>query len=212
MDQACIASRENTNSNCLALKKNLATFTNSYCPQLLDVMSHGRSVYCFRFTDAIFHSVEGQIMRTWFPYMQLFTYFSIAGKSTIYSHSHLLGGRWRCVHIDDPRSPRFVLPSWKDCIGSKPSQIIGAQIRLLSEDDGDEEDIPDLETDEDTTSGDSPQLMVRIPVCKKRCVWPYDKLELLNVILNLCQKYTIYSACIFVDLFWAFSHPKWCVW
>ena len=94
----------------------------------------------------------------------------IAGKFTIYNHSHLLGGRWRCVHIDDPRSPRFVLPSWKDCIGSKPSKIIGAQIRLLSEDDGDNEDIPDLETDEDTTSGDSPQLMVRIPVCKKRCV------------------------------------------
>lgn len=34
------------------------------------------------------------------------------------------GGRWNCVHIDDPRSTEQQLPSLSDCMKQKPSDFI----------------------------------------------------------------------------------------
>ncbi|KAF6032077.1 hypothetical protein EB796_009577 [Bugula neritina] len=34
------------------------------------------------------------------------------------------GGKWKCIHIDDPRSPQILLPSLNSCLELTPSQII----------------------------------------------------------------------------------------
>ena len=35
-----------------------------------------------------------------------------------------IGGKWKCVHIDDPRSPEIRLPSLSKCLQLTPSQVI----------------------------------------------------------------------------------------
>ena len=37
---------------------------------------------------------------------------------------NVTGGKWKCVHIDDPRSPEIRLPSSRQCMELTPSQII----------------------------------------------------------------------------------------
>lgn len=69
---------------------------------------------------------------------------------------YVAGGRWRCLHIDDPRAPRFALPSWRDCIGSKTSEIIHTQLCQFNVDD-----MPELESDDETQSGVEHNIEVR---------------------------------------------------
>ena len=78
-----------------------------------------------------------------------------------------LGGRWRCVHVDDPRTSRFKLPSWRQCIGCKPSEIVQAQIDqiadsgssiLESQTTASDLEIPPLEGDEGV---DKPKIQVQ---------------------------------------------------
>ena len=51
------------------------------------------------------------------------------------------GGRWKCVHIDDPKCSDICLPSLHECLASKASKILGV---LLAE--GNDEP-PPLEDD-----------------------------------------------------------------
>jgi len=61
----------------------------------------------------------------------------------------LLGGKWSCVHIDDPKSPQIRLPSISKCLKLSPSDIIEKVMRQLhpvsstvtANDDGDNDDI-----------------------------------------------------------------------
>ena len=48
--------------------------------------------------------------------------------SVVFSHT---GGRWRCLHIDDPRTPEIRLPSLSSCMQYKPHQIIDKLISRL---------------------------------------------------------------------------------
>ena len=48
--------------------------------------------------------------------------------SVVFSH---IGGRWRCLHIDDPRTPEIRLPSLSSCMQYKPHQIIDKLISRL---------------------------------------------------------------------------------
>ena len=55
---------------------------------------------------------------------------------------HFLGGKWTCVHIDDPRSPLIKLPSLSKCLKLTPSEIIEKLILKRAEPDS---DLPSLE-------------------------------------------------------------------
>lgn len=45
---------------------------------------------------------------------------------------NISGGKWRCIHIDDPKLPELTLPSLRNCTTLAPSDIIG---QILSADD-----------------------------------------------------------------------------
>ena len=71
------------------------------------------------------------------------------------------------MHVDDPRTSRFKLPSWRQCIGCKPSEIVLAQIDqiadsgssiLESQTTASDLEIPPLEGDEDV---DKPKIQVQ---------------------------------------------------
>lgn len=71
------------------------------------------------------------------------------------------------MHVDDPRTSRFKLPSWRQCIGCKPSEIVQAQIDqiadsgssiLESQTTASDLEIPPLEGDEDV---DKPKIQVQ---------------------------------------------------
>ena len=42
-----------------------------------------------------------------------------------------IGGKWRCVHIDDPRSPLFRLPSLSKCMSIQPQELIAKVIETF---------------------------------------------------------------------------------
>ncbi|XP_067936897.1 E3 ubiquitin-protein ligase rnf213-alpha-like [Watersipora subatra] len=50
------------------------------------------------------------------------------------------GGKWRCVHIDDPKSSDMYLPSLDYCLNHKPSAVLNCL--LESETDGEMDDLP----------------------------------------------------------------------
>jgi len=47
----------------------------------------------------------------------------------------LSGGKWSCVHIDDPKSPQIRLPSLSKCLKLTPSGIVEKVMRQLNDDD-----------------------------------------------------------------------------
>lgn len=57
------------------------------------------------------------------------------------------GGKWKCVHIDDPRSPEIRLPSLSKCMELTPSEIIA---KLLNHRDSRDEMREGTTTDCDT--------------------------------------------------------------
>lgn len=59
------------------------------------------------------------------------------------------GGAWSCVHIDDPRAPKFKLPSINDCLRMKPSDILHGLLLTLQNPDGNGDEPPPLEGEDD---------------------------------------------------------------
>ena len=75
--------------------------------------------------------------------------------------SIFLGGEWRCIHIDDPRPPKFQLPPLRQCLDLKPSELIAGQLRLVGDPEAvaeDERKMPQLENLTDAQFYDMPLL------------------------------------------------------
>lgn len=78
------------------------------------------------------------------------------------------GVDWSCIHIDDPRPPKFRLPSLHKCLSIRPSDLIAGQLTILKHpefllnqsegdhndeaDDGDDDDMPQLVDEDDDVS------------------------------------------------------------
>lgn len=50
----------------------------------------------------------------------------------VLSSCFMLGGKWSCLHIDDPRSPAIKLPPLSKCMQLTPSQIVDKVSNSLS--------------------------------------------------------------------------------
>ena len=55
------------------------------------------------------------------------------------------GGKWRCVHIDDPKSPNICLPSLHECMMSRPSEILGGLVHAPNDEQMEDDEPPPLE-------------------------------------------------------------------
>lgn len=64
-----------------------------------------------------------------------------------YSTNMFAGGKWKCLHIDDPKSPDIKLPSVDKCLQYKPHQILGFLVQTEEEED-EEEEADGMVTDE----------------------------------------------------------------
>lgn len=60
-------------------------------------------------------------------------FLQIGSGSDILIEFYLLGGKWRCVHIDDPKSPEIKLPSLSMCLQLTPSEILKKLVDVLAQ-------------------------------------------------------------------------------
>ena len=70
---------------------------------------------------------------------------------------HVTGCKWKCVHIDDPRSPEIRLPSLRQCMLLTPSQII-AKLLPQPEPESEPEPMQGLPNDDDDVTEDQEML------------------------------------------------------
>ncbi|XP_067937583.1 E3 ubiquitin-protein ligase rnf213-alpha-like [Watersipora subatra] len=111
------------------------------------------------------------------------------------------GGKWSCVHIDDPRSPIINLPSISRCLELTPSKMIASlqqQLSRISQEEAMATDDDGMSASDDLLTFLKQCLPVAVSVIKSDQM--YDRVGLLKQLFNSATE------CQFLEIFLEHAH------